>query len=189
MMARIEALIKSSQQRAARPEVQRGCADVALLIARIALAWIFIYHGAGTLFAAFGGLGIHGMSIYFASTAHLHPGTFFAVLSGITEFFGGIAVGVGVLGRFAAIGLFGDMVIAMITVTFKNGLESSAAGSRIRDQHRARSARRDSRAPWNWTYRCRFSYSKSRVEHTSRASSGRELARWLGPHRSMRSNS
>jgi len=129
MMARIAALTKSSQQLAARPEVRRGCTDGALLIARIALAWIFIYHGAGTLFGAFGGLGIHGMSIYFASTAHLHPGTFFAVLSGITEFFGGIAVGVGVLGRFAAIGLFGDMVIAMITVTFKNGLESSAAGS------------------------------------------------------------
>jgi len=129
VIARIEALIKRSQQLAARPGIQRTSTDVALLIARIALAWIFIYHGAGTLFSAFGGQGIHGMSIYFASTAHLHPGTFFAVLSGITEFFGGIAVGVGVLGRFAAVGLFGDMVIAMITVTFKNGLESSAAGS------------------------------------------------------------
>ena len=32
--------------------------DVALLGARIALAWIFIYHGAGTLFGAFGGSGI-----------------------------------------------------------------------------------------------------------------------------------
>ena len=48
---------------------------------------------------------------------------------GITEFVGGMPVGVEVLGRFAAVGLVGDMVMAMITVTFRNGIESSAAGS------------------------------------------------------------
>jgi putative oxidoreductase len=61
--------------------------------------------------------------------AHLQPGTLFALLSGITEFFGGLAVGLGILGRLAAAGLVGDMVIAMITVTWKNGIVSNAAGS------------------------------------------------------------
>ncbi len=103
--------------------------DVALLVVRIGLAWIFVYHGAGTLFGAFGQAGIHGHAIFFANVAHLHPGTFFAVLSGITEFFGGLAVGVGILGRLAAAGLVGDMVIAMITVTWHNGIISNAAGS------------------------------------------------------------
>ncbi len=56
---------------------------------RIGLAWIFIYHGAGTLFGAFGRGGIHPQAVYFAHVAHLHPGTFFAVLGGIIEFFGG----------------------------------------------------------------------------------------------------
>jgi putative oxidoreductase len=96
--------------------------DMALLAGRIALAWIFIYHGAGTLFGAFGRGGVHPQAVYFAHVAHLHPGTFFAVLGGIIEFFGGIAVGLGIFGRLAAAGLFGDMVIAMITVTFGNGL-------------------------------------------------------------------
>jgi putative oxidoreductase len=103
--------------------------DVALLVVRIGLAWIFVYHGAGTLFGAFGQPGIHGHAVFFANVAHLHPGTFFAVLSGITEFFGGLAVGVGILGRLAAAGLVGDMVIAMVTVTWHNGIISNAAGS------------------------------------------------------------
>ena len=103
--------------------------DVALLVVRLGLAWIFVYHGAGTLFGAFGQPGIHGHAVFFATVAHLHPGTFFAVLSGIIEFFGGLAVGVGVLGRVAAAGLVGDMVIAMVTVTWRNGIVSNAAGS------------------------------------------------------------
>lgn len=102
--------------------------DVAMLLVRIALAWIFIYYGAGKLFGAFGGPGLSGTATFFATTAHLHPGKLFAVLSGITEFFGGIALGIGLLGRLAALGLFGDMVIAMITVTFGHGLIGNASG-------------------------------------------------------------
>jgi putative oxidoreductase len=103
--------------------------DAGLLTLRVGLAWIFIYHGAGTLFGAFGGPGIHRQSEFFATVAHLHPGGFFAVLNGITEFFGGIAVGLGAAGRLAAFGLAADMVIAMATVTWGNGIVSNAVGS------------------------------------------------------------
>ena len=107
----------------------RSSRDIALLGVRIALAWIFVYHGAGTLFGAFGGSGVHGQATYFAQVAHLHPGTFFAVLGGIIECFGGAAVGLGIFGRLAAAGLVGDMVIAMITVTFGHGIIGNANGS------------------------------------------------------------
>ena len=103
--------------------------DAALLAARIGLAWIFVYHGAATLFGAFGGAGIHAQAQFFSSVAHLHPATFFAVLGGIIEFFGGLAVGVGIFGRLAALALVGDMAVAMATVTFGNGIVSDAAGS------------------------------------------------------------
>jgi putative oxidoreductase len=103
--------------------------DVALLGARVGLGWIFVYHGAGTLFGAFGGSGIHPQAVYFAHVAHLRPGTFFAVLGGIIECFGGAAVALGILGRLAALGLVGDMVIAMFTVTFGNGIIGDASGS------------------------------------------------------------
>ena len=111
--------------------------DLALLAGRIALAWVFIYHGAGTLFGAFGRGGIHPQAVYFAHVAHLHPGTFFAVLGGIIEFFGGIAVGLGIFGRLAAAGLFGDMVMAMITVTFAHGVIGNSAGLGLRAQPRS----------------------------------------------------
>jgi putative oxidoreductase len=106
------------------PQLPAGCA---LLVARIVLAWIFIYYGGGKLFGWFNGLGIHGTSIYFSQSAHLHPGGFFAVLGGVIEFFGAIAVGLGLFSRLAGIALFGDMVMAMITITWATGINSHTA--------------------------------------------------------------
>ncbi|HZT66955.1 MAG TPA: DoxX family protein [Acidimicrobiales bacterium] len=98
--------------------------DLALVAVRVALAWIFLYYGASKLFGAFNGLGIHGTALYFANTAHLRPGTFFAVLGGIIEFGGAIAIALGLASRLAGLALFGDMVMAMITVTWTNGINS-----------------------------------------------------------------
>jgi putative oxidoreductase len=115
-------------RRLAATKDTRLARDVALLGARLALAWIFVYHGAGTLFGAFGGAGVHRASIFYGTVAHLHPATFFAVLGGSLELFGGIAVGLGVLGRLGAAGLTFDMVGAMVTVTLANGIASSKPG-------------------------------------------------------------
>ena len=99
-------------------------ADVALLAARIGLAWIFIYYGAGKLFGAFNGPGIHRTSLYMSNVAHLHPGGLFAVLGGLIEFGGGVAVGLGLFARLGGIALVGDMVMAMITVTWATGINN-----------------------------------------------------------------
>ncbi|HEV8064944.1 MAG TPA: DoxX family protein, partial [Acidimicrobiales bacterium] len=98
--------------------------DVALAVLRIALSWIFLYYGAGKLFGAFNGPGIHRTAVYFANTAHLHPGGFFAVLGGVIEFGGAVAMALGVFSRLAGLALFGDQVMAMITVTWVNGINS-----------------------------------------------------------------
>lgn len=102
-------------------------ADLALVAARIALAWIFIYYGAGKLFGSFNGLGLHRTALYFSDTAHLHPGGFFAVLGGVIEFGGGIALALGLATRLAGLALFGDMVMAMITVTWATGINSTTS--------------------------------------------------------------
>jgi putative oxidoreductase len=102
-----------------------GPADFALLAARIVLAWIFIYYGGGKLFAWFNGPGLHRTSIYMSQTAHLHPGGLFAVIGGLTELCSGIALAVGFCSRIAGIALFGDMVLAMITVTWATGLNTN----------------------------------------------------------------
>jgi putative oxidoreductase len=102
-------------------------ADVALLAVRIVLAWVFIYYGAAKLFGSFGGAGPHGIhqtSLYMAHTAHLRPGGFFAVLAGLIEFGGGIAMALGLFTRLAGLALFGDMVVAMVTVTWATGINS-----------------------------------------------------------------
>jgi putative oxidoreductase len=100
-------------------------ADLGLLAARIVLAWIFIYYGGGKLFGWFNGPGIHRTALYFSNTAHLHPGGFFAVLGGLIEFGSGLAMAVGLLSRLAGLALFGDMVMAMITVTWSTGINAS----------------------------------------------------------------
>lgn len=98
--------------------------DLAAIPIRIVLAWIFIYYGSGKLFGAFNGPGVHRTALFFAETAHLRPGTFFAVIGGIVEFGGGIAVGLGLGTRLAGLALAGDQVIAMITVTWGDGIGS-----------------------------------------------------------------
>ena len=102
-------------------------ADIALVAARIALAWIFIYYGAGKLFGSFNGPGLHRTALYFSNTAHLHPGGFFAVLGGVIELGCGVALALGLASRLAGIALFGDMVMAMITVTWATGINSQTA--------------------------------------------------------------
>jgi putative oxidoreductase len=98
--------------------------DAALIVVRVVLTWIFFYYGTGKLFGTFNLGGIHATSQFFSDTAHLHPGGFFAVVAGVIEFAGAIAVAVGLLSRLAALALFVDQVIAMITVTWMNGIGS-----------------------------------------------------------------
>ena len=111
------------------PELRETRLNIALLLVRLALAWVFIYNGGGKLFGWFNRGGLHAYGAFFANTAHLHPGTLFAVLSGVTEFAGGIAIALGLLGRLVGVALFGDMVIATFTVTIANGLEGSSLGT------------------------------------------------------------
>jgi putative oxidoreductase len=117
----------ASRQLRAAPDTHLA-RDAAVLVPRVGLAWICVYHGAATLFGAFGGAGVSRAAVFFATVAHLHPGALFAVISGSLEFFGGIAVGLGIFGRIGAAGIALDMIGAMVTVTFRNGIASSAPG-------------------------------------------------------------
>jgi putative oxidoreductase len=101
--------------------------DVAVVPVRIALVWIFTYYGAGKLFGWFNGPGIHRTAIFFSTTAHLHPGGLFAIIGGIIEFGAAVALAIGLVSRLAALALFGDQVVAMITVSWVHGINSLSA--------------------------------------------------------------
>jgi putative oxidoreductase len=99
--------------------------DLALVVVRAALVWIFIVYGAQKLFGWFNGPGIHETSLFMANTAHLRPGGLWAVVGGVIEFGGAIAVALGLGVRLAGLALFVDMVMAMITVTWAQGLHQA----------------------------------------------------------------
>jgi len=103
--------------------------DAACLVLRLALAWIFVYYGAAKLFAASGAgpAGLHQTALFMSQTAHLRPGMVFAVVAGLTEFGGGIAMALGLCTRLAGLALFADMVLAMITVTWATGFDTRTA--------------------------------------------------------------
>jgi putative oxidoreductase len=97
------------------------------LALRIPAAIIFIAHGAQKLFAWFGGYGLEGTGQWMASIG-LEPGYQMALLAGSAEFFGGIALLIGLMVRPAALVLAVTMLVAIYSVHFVNGLFMSANG-------------------------------------------------------------
>jgi putative oxidoreductase len=88
---------------------------------------IFIAHGAQKLFGWFGGYGLEGTGQWMASVG-LNPGTLMALLAGSAEFFGGLALLLGLLVRPAAAALAFAMVVAIFSVHVGKGLFVSNNG-------------------------------------------------------------
>ena len=90
------------------------------LALRIPVGLIFTAHGAQKLFGWFGGYGLEGTGQFFGSIG-LNPGYLMALLAGGAEFFGGLAIVLGVLVRPAAASLAFAMLIAIFSVHFSKG--------------------------------------------------------------------
>jgi putative oxidoreductase len=84
-------------------------------------------HGGQKLFAWFGGYGLEGTGQWMASIG-IEPGYQMALMAGSAEFFGGIALLLGLLVRPAAFMLSITMVVAIFSVHFINGLFMSNNG-------------------------------------------------------------
>ncbi len=97
------------------------------LALRIPVGIIFAAHGAQKLFGWFGGYGLDGTGQWMASIG-LNPGYLMALLAGSAEFFGGLALLLGLLVRPAAIALAVTMVVAILAVHIGNGLFMSNNG-------------------------------------------------------------
>jgi putative oxidoreductase len=88
---------------------------------RVAIGIIFVAHGAQKLFGWFGGHGLEATGGWMASIG-LEPGVLMAALAGSAEFFGGLALILGLLVRPAAVVLALTMIVAIVTVHLPNGL-------------------------------------------------------------------
>ena len=96
--------------------------DMGLLLARIALALPFIFHGASIAFGAFGGPGLAGFSGF------THMPLPVAALVGYGEFLGGLGILFGVLSRLASAGQILIMLGAIFLVHLSKGYDGTKGG-------------------------------------------------------------
>ncbi len=101
--------------------------SLAGLALRVPAGIIFMAHGAQKLFGAFGGYGLEGTGQWMASIG-LEPGYLMALAAGSAEFFGGLALLLGLLTRPAAVVLAFTMLVAILSVHIQNGLFMSNNG-------------------------------------------------------------
>jgi len=107
--------------------ITRSNNSFATLALRLPVGLTFMAHGAQKLFAWFGGYGLEGTGQWMASIG-LEPGYLMALMAGSAEFFGGLALVLGLLVRPAALVLAITMLVAIFSVHFVNGLFMSNGG-------------------------------------------------------------
>ncbi|PKM11179.1 MAG: DoxD-like family protein [Gammaproteobacteria bacterium HGW-Gammaproteobacteria-3] len=95
-------------------------AGLEALILRLPIGLILAAHGSQKLFAWFGGYGLDGTGQWMASVG-LQPGFLMALLAGGAEFFGGVALMLGVMTRLAAMVTAMTMLVALFWVHWGKG--------------------------------------------------------------------
>ncbi len=98
-----------------------------LLVIRIIVGLTMVGHGTQKLFGWFGGYGLKGTGGWLESIG-VRPGVLMAFLAGLSEAAGGILLGVGILMPVAAALIVIPMLVAIFTVTGKNGYWITANG-------------------------------------------------------------
>jgi putative oxidoreductase len=97
------------------------------LALRVPVGIIFMAHGAQKLFGWFGGYGLEGTGQWMASIG-LQPGYLMALLAGSAEFFGALALLLGLLVRPAAGALGFTMLVAILGVHAGKGFFVASNG-------------------------------------------------------------
>ncbi len=89
--------------------------DPALLILRLTVGLLVAGHGAQKLFGWFGGHGLSGVKGWLGSMG-FRPTHFWALLSGGSEFFGGLLFALGLFSPLGSIGIGASMLMAITRV-------------------------------------------------------------------------
>lgn len=100
---------------------------LSLFIIRVVVGLFYSAHGARKAFGWFGGNGPAKTGAFFEQIG-IKPGKTMAVFAGLGEFTGGILFCLGLLTPLAAILIIVPMIVAILTVTRKNGLFSDTGG-------------------------------------------------------------
>jgi putative oxidoreductase len=98
-----------------------------LLIARLVLGLLMSAHGTQKLFGWFGGHGLAGTAGMFDRLG-FRPGRLFATMAASTEVVSGLLVALGFLGPVGPALMLAVMIVAALSVHWKNGLFAASNG-------------------------------------------------------------
>jgi putative oxidoreductase len=101
--------------------------NIGLLILRIVVGLLFAGHGAQKLFGWFGGRGMVGHTGIMERLGMV-PAPFWAWISALAEFLGGLGLVFGLLTPLAAVALLGAMVVAIVKVHWAKGVWNGNGG-------------------------------------------------------------
>jgi putative oxidoreductase len=98
-----------------------------LLLVRLVVGLLMAAHGSQKLLGWFGGHGIAGTGMFFEQLG-FRPGRFFATVASVTEIVSGLLIAVGLLGPVGPALLLSVMIVAAVSVHWKNGLFAQSNG-------------------------------------------------------------
>ena len=101
-----------------------------LLVARLVFGTLMMGHAVQKLFGWLGGYGLKGTAGFFEQLG-FRPGLAFAAMASLNELVSGLLVVLGLFTPFAAAMMIAGMLVAMVTVHWKNGLFSQNNGIEV----------------------------------------------------------
>jgi len=104
--------------------------NLGLLLIRLIFGLVMVAHGAQKLFGWFGGYGLAGTGGFFESLG-FRPGRTFAAAAALSEFIGGWLFALGILGPVGPALILAVMLVASISVHWRNGLFAATNGVEV----------------------------------------------------------
>jgi putative oxidoreductase len=101
--------------------------DLGFLFARVLIGLLMAAHGAQKLFGWFGGHGLEGTGQFFSQLG-FRPGRRYATAAGLGEFTSGLLIALGLFGPIGPAVMLSVMVVAAISVHWRNGLFATNNG-------------------------------------------------------------
>src|SRR4051812_9055176 len=101
-----------------------------LLLLRLVIGLLMAAHGSQKLFGWFGGHGLAAVAGMFESLG-FRPGRFFAAAAAWSEFGSGLLMAVGLLGPVGPAIMLAVMIVAAISVHWRNGVFAMSNGIEV----------------------------------------------------------
>ena len=101
--------------------------DLGFLFARVLVGLLMAAHGAQKLFGWFGGHGLEGTGAFMGQLG-FQPGRLFATAAALGEVTSGVLIAVGLFGPVGPALMLAVMVVAAMSVHWRNGLFATSGG-------------------------------------------------------------